>query len=80
MATLTDNAEAVLLALHDAGEADIYDLAGSVGAGPKAIQECVRELDRAKLVVVSERGDRMRCTPAGDDHARALNERWQGSR
>lgn len=74
MATLTDDAEAVLLAIHDAGEADIYDLAGAVGAGPKAVQESVRELDQAKLVIVSERGDRMRCTPAGEDHARALKQ------
>ncbi|PEN13542.1 hypothetical protein CRI94_09525 [Longibacter salinarum] len=67
---LTDAAKSILLAVHDAGDVDIYDLASSVGVGPRQVQERVRELDRAGLVVVSERGDRIVCTPAGDEQAR----------
>jgi Mn-dependent DtxR family transcriptional regulator len=72
---ISEPAEAVLLAVHDAGEVDVYDLASAVGTGPRQVQERVRELDAAKLVVVSERGDRIVCTPAGDDYARQLQER-----
>ncbi len=73
--SLTDAAEAVLLAVHQAGEADVYDLSQAVGAGPRAVQESLRLLDRAGLVIVSERGDQIRCTPAGEDHTRCLQQR-----
>lgn len=73
--SLTDDAEAVLLAVQQAGEADVYDLAQAVGAGPRAVQEQIRSLDSAGLVIVSERGDQIRCTPAGEDHARHLKQR-----
>jgi Mn-dependent DtxR family transcriptional regulator len=72
--SLTDAAEAVLLAVQQAGEADVYDLAQSVGSGPRAVQEHVRSLDRAGLVIVSERGDQIRCTPAGEEYARRLQQ------
>jgi len=69
---LRDDAQDVLVAVHQAGDADVYDLAAAVGAGPRQVQDLVRELDGAGLVVVSERGDRIACTPAGEDHARRL--------
>jgi len=73
--TLTDDVEAVLVAVQRAGEADVYDLAQAVGVGPRAVQEHLRSLDRAGLVIVSERGDQIWCTPAGDDHARSVQQR-----
>lgn len=72
---ISEQAEAVLLAVHDAGDVDVYDLASAVGAGPRQVQERVRELAGAELVIVSERGDRIVCTPAGDDYARRLQQR-----
>jgi len=72
---LTDAAEDVLLAVQQAGEADVYELAQAVGTGPRAVQEHIRSLDRAGLVIVSERGDQIRCTPAGEDHARRRQQR-----
>lgn len=71
---LSPGARRVLQAIFEEGEADVYDLAQSAGTGPRTVQEHLRDLDRHQLVVVSERGDRIRCTPAGKDLARSLKD------
>lgn len=61
----------VLQTVHAEGSADLYDLARAVGTGPRTVQDAVQTLARHKLVVVSEQGRRVSCTPAGDERARA---------
>lgn len=68
---LTDTEWAVLRVVHAEGSADLYALARTVGTGPRAVQEAVRTLAEKRLVHVSDRGVRVRYTPAGDDVARA---------
>jgi len=70
--TLSDVEADVLQAVHAEGNADVYDLAQSVGVGPRAAQAAVRTLADHRLVLVTDRGRQVRCTPAGDDVARAL--------
>ena len=72
MPDLSDTEIAVLQSVHAEGSADLYDLAQAVGAGPRAVQEAARALADHRLVLVTDRGRQVRCTPAGDDVARAL--------
>ncbi len=70
------NVEAdVLQAVHTEGSADLYDLAQAVGTGPQTVQEAVRTLSDHRLVLVTDRGRQVRCTPAGNDVARAQQRR-----
>lgn len=68
--SLSETEAAVLRTVHADGPVDLYDLAQAVGTGPRAVQEAVRSLSNSQLVIVSERGRRVSCTPAGDDRAR----------
>jgi len=68
---LTRTEAKVLQAVHAEGSADLYDLAQSVGAGPRSVQEVVRGLSQDGLVYVSDRGRRVCCTRAGDEVARS---------
>jgi Mn-dependent DtxR family transcriptional regulator len=61
---LTDTDAAVLRAVHTQEDADLYDLAQAMGAGPRAVQETVQRLAQHDLVHAS--GRRVRCTRAGD--------------
>ncbi len=61
---LTDTEAAVLQTVHAQKDADLYDLAQAVGAGPRAVQETVQHLAQHDLVHVS--GRRVRCTRTGD--------------
>ncbi|MFP4228358.1 MAG: Lrp/AsnC family transcriptional regulator [Salinivenus sp.] len=70
--SLSETEAAVLQAVHAEGSADLYDLARAVGTGPRAVQDAVQSLSRATLVVVSEQGRRVACTPAGEERARAM--------
>jgi Mn-dependent DtxR family transcriptional regulator len=72
---LSDPAAAVLQAVYAEGSADLYALARAVGTGPRAVQEAVQQLSRKNLVVVSDRGAEVHCTPAGEDAARAAQRR-----
>lgn len=63
---LSDMEAAVLQATHAEGGADLYDLARTVGTGPRTVQEAVRRLARNDLVHVSRRGVRVQCTRAGN--------------
>ncbi len=69
--SVSDDALRVLTAVYEEGACDIYTLSAQTGRGPRQVQECVFELDRAQLVIVSEQGDRIECTPAGLDAARS---------
>jgi predicted transcriptional regulator len=69
---LSDTEADVLRAVHAEGSADLYDLAQAVGTGPRAVQAAARTLADHRLVIVTDRGRQVRCTPAGDDVARAL--------
>jgi predicted transcriptional regulator len=69
---LSDTEADVLRAVHAEGSADLYDLAQVVGTGPRTVQEAVRALADHRLVLVTDRGRQVRCTPAGNDVARAL--------
>lgn len=60
----------VLRAAHAQGGADLYDLSQSVGTGPRAVQEAVRQLAQNDLVHVSERGLRVECTRTGNEWVR----------
>ncbi len=68
--SLSDTEAAVLQTVHAEGTVDLYDLAQAVGTGPRAVQEAIRALADDHLVVVSDQGRRVSCTPAGDDRAR----------
>ena len=68
--SLSDTEAAVLQTVHAEGTADLYDLAQAVGTGPRAVQEAVQSLVHKNLVIVSEQGRRVSCTPAGDEVAR----------
>jgi len=72
---LSDTEADVLQAVHAEGTADLYDLAQAVGAGPPTVQEAVQTLADHRLVLVTDRGRKIRCTPAGDDVARAQQGR-----
>ncbi len=72
---LSDVEASVLQAVHAEGSADLYDLARAVGTGPRTVQEAVRCLDDHRLVLVTDRGRQVRCTPAGDDVVRAMQSR-----
>ena len=74
---LSDIETRVLRAVHAEGSADLYDLAQTVGTGPRAVQEAVGTLADHRLVLVTERGREVRCTPAGTDVAHALQSRRQ---
>lgn len=67
---LSETETAVLQTVHAEGTVDLYDLAQAVGTGPRSVQEAVRSLSQDRLVIVSERGRRVSCTPAGEDRAR----------
>ena len=69
---LSDFEAEVLRAVQAEGSVDIYDLAQAVGTGPRAVQEAVGALDEHRLVLVTDRGRQVRCTPAGDDLARKM--------
>lgn len=71
---LSDTEAAVLQAVHAEGNADLYDLARSVGTGPRTVREAVGRLAEHRLVLVSDRGRKVRCTPAGNDLARTYGE------
>jgi Mn-dependent DtxR family transcriptional regulator len=68
---LSDTEASVLRAVHAEGKADFYALAQMVGTGPRTVQEAVRGLARKDLVIVSDRGSTVHCTPSGEDRARA---------
>lgn len=72
---LSDIEAAVLQLVHAEGSADLYDLARAVGTGPRAVQEAVQDLSEKRLVIVSNRGVQVHCTPAGEDLARAYQAR-----
>ena len=74
---LSDIEARVLQAVHAEGSADLYDLAQVIGTGPRAVQEAVGTLSDHRLVLVTERGREVRCTPAGTDVAHALQSRRQ---
>lgn len=63
---LTDTESKVLRAVHTQEGADLYDLAQTVGTGPRTIQEAVRRLARHDLVHISGRGAHVQCTRTGD--------------
>ena len=67
---LSDPEASVLRAVHAEGGADLSALAQAVGTGPRTVQEAVRGLARKDLVIVSDRGSTVHCTPTGDDVAR----------
>jgi len=67
---LSDTEATVLRAVHAEGRADLYALAQAVGSGPRTVQEAVRALARKDLVIVSDRGSTVHCTPSGEDVAR----------
>ena len=67
---LSDTEAAVLERIHADGTVDLYDLAQALGTGPRAVQDAVRSLAHDNLVIVSEQGRSVSCTPAGDDLAR----------
>lgn len=60
----------VLRAVHAEGRTDVYALAQAVGTGPRTVQETVQGLARKGLVLVSDRGSTVRCTPDGEEVAR----------
>jgi Mn-dependent DtxR family transcriptional regulator len=62
---------AVLRTVHAEGPADLYALAQAVGTGPRSVQEAVQGLSQKGLVLVSDRGSTVRCTPDGEEVARA---------
>lgn len=68
---LSDTEARVLRAVHAEGSADLYALARAVGTGPRTVQEAVQGLSRKGLVLVSDRGSTVHCTPEGEDAARA---------
>jgi len=68
---LSNPEASVLRAVCAEGSADLYALAQAVGTGPRTVQEAVRALARRDLVIVSDRGLTVHCTPAGEDVARA---------
>lgn len=70
--SLSETEAAVLKTVHAEGSTDLYDLAQAVGTGPRTVQEAVQSLSRENLVVVSDQGRRVACTPAGTHRARAL--------
>jgi Mn-dependent DtxR family transcriptional regulator len=70
MPARSDMETAVLQTVHAEGPVDLYDLAQAVGTGPRSVQEAVRSLSQDRLVIVSEQGRRVSCTPAGEDLAR----------
>jgi predicted transcriptional regulator len=74
---LSDVEADVLRAVHAEGSVDLYDLAQTVGTGPRAVQEAVRTLADHRLVLVTGRGREVRCTPAGTDTVHALRSRRQ---
>lgn len=74
---LSDQEANVLQAVHAEGSVDLYDLAQVVGAGPRAVQKAVGTLADHRLVLVTDRGREVRCTPAGTDVAHALRSRGQ---
>ena len=74
---LSDTEADVLRAVQAEGAADLYDLAQAVGTGPKAVQEAVRTLADHRLVLVTDRGRQVRCTPAGDDLVRQFRSSAQ---
>lgn len=61
----------VLRVVHAEGPADLYALAQAVGTGPRTVQEAVQGLSRKGLVLASDRGSTVRCTPNGEEVARA---------
>jgi Mn-dependent DtxR family transcriptional regulator len=61
----------ILHALRDEGDATLYDVASTVGTGPREVMEAVQRLSRDGLVDVADRGARLACTRDGD---RALRE------
>jgi len=65
---LTDAEAEVLRAVHAQETVDLYDLAQSVGTGPRAAQEAVQRLAQHDLVHVS--GRHVRCTRSGDQWVR----------
>ncbi len=72
---LSDVEAAVLQAVHAEGSIDLYALARTVGTGPRTAQKAVQRLSTQKLVLVSERGVQIHCTPTGEDVARTLRNR-----
>lgn len=60
----------VLRAVHAQEGADLYDLAQTVGSGPRTVQEAIRQLAQNNLVHVSERGFRVQCTHRGNEWVR----------
>lgn len=71
---LSDTESAVLQAVHAEGSVDLYTLARAVGTGPRAVQEAVQALSAENLVIVSDRGVQVHCTPVGEEVARAEQE------
>lgn len=67
---LTDMEAAVLETVHAEGSIDLYALARTIGTGPRTVQEAVQTLSQNDLVIVSDRGFEMHCTPAGEDLVR----------
>lgn len=72
---LSDEESAVLQVVHAEGSVDLYALARTIGIGPRAVQEAVQRLSDADLVIVSDRGVQVHCTPVGEEVARAERDR-----
>lgn len=72
---LSDVEVNALQAVHAERNVDIYDLAQAVGIGPKTATDAVQILAEHRLVIVTDRGRHVRCTPAGDEVARGLQPR-----
>ena len=77
---LSDAEAQVLRAVQTEGSVDLYALARAVGTGPRAVQEAVRTLADYRLVLVTDRGRQVRCTPAGDDLVREMQARPRPNR
>lgn len=69
--SLSELETTVLLVVHAEGSIDLYELAQAAGTGPHTVQEAIRTLAQKNLVIVSDRGRQVHCTPVGDDVARA---------
>lgn len=67
---LSDLEERVLSVVQAEGNVDIYDLAHTLGTGPRSVQEAVQSLSANRLVIVSANGVEVHCTPRGDEVVR----------
>lgn len=72
---LSDAESAILQVVHAEGSVDLYALARTVGIGPRSVQETIQQLAAKDLVIVSDRGVQVHCTPVGEEVARAEQAR-----